>query len=142
MIFKLYLCTAVVCLVITIDLWMNLLMNTLLQVDFSSDSTETQGTNISQVALHLILVTKLETVSDTLLLQVVYFGLHIVTPLLSLDLLKYPKFCYDVRYSILHEGKRPLIFIFCFFNTYREANIWCYSCAVLLVAVTFIGSLS
>ncbi|XP_050143396.1 uncharacterized protein LOC126619158 [Malus sylvestris] len=50
-------------------------------VDFSSDSTETQGTNISQV---------------------VYFGLHIVTPLLSLDLLKYPKFCYDYFSLLSH----------------------------------------
>ncbi|PQM39642.1 exportin-4 isoform X1 [Prunus yedoensis var. nudiflora] len=50
-------------------------------VDFSSDSTATQGTNISQV---------------------VYFGLHIVTPLLSLDLLKYPKFCYDYFSLLSH----------------------------------------
>ncbi|KAH0972651.1 hypothetical protein GBA52_024807 [Prunus armeniaca] len=50
-------------------------------VDFSSDSTATHATNISQV---------------------VYFGLHIVTPLLSLDLLKYPKFCYDYFSLLSH----------------------------------------
>ncbi|KAG5084463.1 hypothetical protein JHK84_054501 [Glycine max] len=44
-------------------------------IDFSSDSIEAQGTNISQV---------------------VYFGLHMVTPLISMDLLKYPKLCHDV----------------------------------------------
>ncbi|ONH94485.1 hypothetical protein PRUPE_7G018700 [Prunus persica] len=50
-------------------------------VDFSSDSTATHATNISQV---------------------VYFGLHIVTPLLSLDLLKYPKFCNDYFSLLSH----------------------------------------
>ncbi|XP_048236240.1 exportin-4 isoform X1 [Ricinus communis] len=48
-------------------------------VDFSSDPIEAQGTNISEV---------------------VYFGLHIVTPLISLELLKYPKLCHDY-YSLL-----------------------------------------
>lgn len=70
-----------------------------------------------------------------LLVQVVYFGLHIVTPLLSLDLLKYPKFCYDVRSSILLEGKTPV-------SLFSEANIWYNSRAVLLITVTFIGGLS
>ncbi|XP_059436603.1 uncharacterized protein LOC132169608 [Corylus avellana] len=50
-------------------------------VDFSSDSIETQGTNISQV---------------------VCFGLHIVTPLVSLDLLKYPKPCHDYFSLLSH----------------------------------------
>lgn len=50
-------------------------------VDFSSDSIETQGTNISEV---------------------VYFGLHIVTPLISLDLLKYPKLCHDYFSLLSH----------------------------------------
>ncbi|KAI8556163.1 hypothetical protein RHMOL_Rhmol05G0230600 [Rhododendron molle] len=50
-------------------------------VDFSSDSSETQGTNISQV---------------------VFLGLHIVTPLISLDLLKYPKLCYDYFSLLSH----------------------------------------
>ncbi|GMP21962.1 hypothetical protein CsSME_00000164 [Camellia sinensis var. sinensis] len=50
-------------------------------VDFSSDSIETQGTNISQV---------------------VYFGLHIVTPLISLDMLKYPKLCHDYFSLLSH----------------------------------------
>ncbi|XP_062143497.1 uncharacterized protein LOC133851185 isoform X2 [Alnus glutinosa] len=50
-------------------------------VDFSSDSIETQGTNISQV---------------------VCFGLHIVTPLISLDLLKYPKLCHDYFSLLSH----------------------------------------
>ncbi|XP_052199976.1 uncharacterized protein LOC127806606 isoform X3 [Diospyros lotus] len=50
-------------------------------IDFSSDSIETQGTNISQV---------------------VYLGLHIVTPLISLDLLKYPKLCYDYFSLVSH----------------------------------------
>ncbi|KAE8009944.1 hypothetical protein FH972_006349 [Carpinus fangiana] len=50
-------------------------------VDFSSDSIETHGTNISQV---------------------VCFGLHIVTPLISLDLLKYPKLCHDYFSLLSH----------------------------------------
>ncbi|XP_057476244.1 uncharacterized protein LOC130764171 isoform X2 [Actinidia eriantha] len=50
-------------------------------VDFSTDSIETQGTNISQV---------------------VYLGLHIVTPLISLDLLKYPKLCHDYFSLLSH----------------------------------------
>ncbi|PNY17932.1 exportin-4-like protein [Trifolium pratense] len=51
-------------------------------IDFSSDSIEAQGTNISQV--------------------VVYFGLHIVTPLISMDLLKYPKLCHDYFSLVSH----------------------------------------
>ncbi|XP_031282100.1 exportin-4 [Pistacia vera] len=50
-------------------------------VDFSSDSIEAQGTNISKV---------------------VFFGLHIVTPLISLDLLKYPKLCHDYFALLSH----------------------------------------
>ncbi|EOA32553.1 hypothetical protein CARUB_v10015843mg [Capsella rubella] len=50
-------------------------------VDFSSDSIETQSTNISQV---------------------VYFGLHIITPLITLELLKYPKLCFDYFSLISH----------------------------------------
>lgn len=50
-------------------------------VDFSSDSVETPGTNISEV---------------------VYFGLHIVTPLISLELLKYPKLCHDYFSLLSH----------------------------------------
>ncbi|KAH7867446.1 hypothetical protein Vadar_033517 [Vaccinium darrowii] len=50
-------------------------------VDFSSDSSEAQGTNISQV---------------------VFLGLHIVTPLISLDLLKYPKLCHDYFSLLSH----------------------------------------
>ncbi|KAK6915338.1 Exportin-1, C-terminal [Dillenia turbinata] len=50
-------------------------------VDFSSDSPETPGTNISQV---------------------VYFGLCIVIPLISLDLLKYPKLCHDFFSLLSH----------------------------------------
>ncbi|XP_030503962.2 uncharacterized protein LOC115719167 isoform X1 [Cannabis sativa] len=50
-------------------------------VDFSSDSADSPGTNISQV---------------------VYYGLHIVTPLITLDLLKYPKLCYDYFSLLSH----------------------------------------
>ncbi|XWS64759.1 hypothetical protein CRYUN_Cryun05aG0031000 [Craigia yunnanensis] len=50
-------------------------------VDFSSDSVEVPGPNISQV---------------------VYFGLHIVTPLISLELLKYPKLCHDYFSLLSH----------------------------------------
>ncbi|KAK4801722.1 hypothetical protein SAY86_022209 [Trapa natans] len=50
-------------------------------VDFSSDSIETQGTNVSQV---------------------VFYGLHIVTPLISLELLKYPKLCHDYFSLLSH----------------------------------------
>ncbi|CAN0830600.1 xpo4 [Linum grandiflorum] len=50
-------------------------------VDFSSDSGESQSTNISEV---------------------VYLGLHIVTPLISLELLKYPKLCHDYFSLLSH----------------------------------------
>ncbi|KAG5571509.1 hypothetical protein H5410_061275 [Solanum commersonii] len=50
-------------------------------VDFSSEPIEAQGTNICQV---------------------VYMGLHIVTPLISLDLLKYPKLCHDYFSLLSH----------------------------------------
>ncbi|VFQ63871.1 unnamed protein product [Cuscuta campestris] len=50
-------------------------------IDFSSEAIETQGTNISQV---------------------VYTGLHIVTPLISMDLLKYPKLCHDYFSLLSH----------------------------------------
>ncbi|KAL5768135.1 hypothetical protein ACOSQ2_014918 [Xanthoceras sorbifolium] len=50
-------------------------------VDFSSESIEVQGTSISQV---------------------VFFGLHIVTPLVTLDLLKYPKLCHDYFSLLSH----------------------------------------
>ncbi|KAK9043523.1 hypothetical protein V6N11_071861 [Hibiscus sabdariffa] len=50
-------------------------------VDFSSDSVEAAGINISQV---------------------VFFGLHIVTPLISLELLKYPKLCHDYFSLLSH----------------------------------------
>ncbi|XVF57114.1 hypothetical protein PTKIN_Ptkin06aG0177700 [Pterospermum kingtungense] len=50
-------------------------------VDFSSDSVEVAGTNIAQV---------------------VFFGLHIVTPLISLELLKYPKLCHDYFSLVSH----------------------------------------
>ncbi|XP_029124610.1 exportin-4 [Cajanus cajan] len=50
-------------------------------IDFSSDSIEAQGTNISQV---------------------VYFGLHMITPLISMDLLKYPKLCHDYFSLLSH----------------------------------------
>ncbi|XP_018622121.1 uncharacterized protein [Nicotiana tomentosiformis] len=50
-------------------------------VDFSSEPIEAHGTNICQV---------------------VYMGLHIVTPLISLDLLKYPKLCLDYFSLLSH----------------------------------------
>ncbi|XP_047316080.1 exportin-4 isoform X1 [Impatiens glandulifera] len=50
-------------------------------VDFSSESIDAQGINISKV---------------------VYLGLHIVTPLISLDLLKYPKLCHDYFSLLSH----------------------------------------
>ncbi|XP_059628544.1 uncharacterized protein LOC132271236 isoform X3 [Cornus florida] len=50
-------------------------------VDFSSDSIEGQGTNISEV---------------------VYLGLHIVTPLITLDLLKFPKLSHDYFSLLSH----------------------------------------
>lgn len=50
-------------------------------VDFSSDSLEAHGTSISQV---------------------VFYGLHIVTPLISLELLKYPKLCRDYFSLLSH----------------------------------------
>ncbi|GAB2277627.1 hypothetical protein Dimus_012335 [Dionaea muscipula] len=50
-------------------------------VDFSSDPIESQGISISQV---------------------VYAGLHIVTPLISVDLLKFPKLCRDYFSLLSH----------------------------------------
>ncbi|XP_014491561.1 exportin-4 isoform X1 [Vigna radiata var. radiata] len=50
-------------------------------IDFSSDSIEAQGTNISQV---------------------VYYGLHMVAPLISMELLKYPKLCHDYFSLLSH----------------------------------------
>lgn len=50
-------------------------------VDFSSDSVEAHGTSISQV---------------------VYAGLHIVNPLITLDMLKYPKLCHDYFALLSH----------------------------------------
>lgn len=67
------------------------------QVDFSSDSIEAQGTNISQVKFDGWFMFKCPGWNLSLVLQVVYFGLHIITPLISLELLKYPKLCHDVR---------------------------------------------
>lgn len=50
-------------------------------VDFSSDNSDVPATDISQV---------------------VYFGLHIISPLISLDLLKYPKLCQDYFSLLSH----------------------------------------
>ncbi|GER48788.1 exportin-4 [Striga asiatica] len=50
-------------------------------VDFASEPIEAFGTNISQV---------------------VYMGLHIVSPLITLDLLKYPKLCHDYFSLLSH----------------------------------------
>ncbi|KAL3838119.1 hypothetical protein ACJIZ3_022710 [Penstemon smallii] len=50
-------------------------------VDFASEPIEAYGTNISQV---------------------VYMGLHIVTPLITLDLLKYPKLCHSYFSLLSH----------------------------------------
>ncbi|KAE8653609.1 hypothetical protein Csa_007263 [Cucumis sativus] len=50
-------------------------------VDFSSDNSDVPATDISQV---------------------VYFGLHIISPLISLDLLKYPKLCRDYFSLLSH----------------------------------------
>ncbi|KAG8390023.1 hypothetical protein BUALT_Bualt01G0040100 [Buddleja alternifolia] len=50
-------------------------------VDFASEPIESYGTNISQV---------------------VYIGLHIVTPLITLDLLKYPKLCHNYFSLLSH----------------------------------------
>ncbi|CAM8923463.1 unnamed protein product [Rhodiola kirilowii] len=50
-------------------------------VDFSSNSIESPSTNISEV---------------------IYFGLHIVNPLISLELLKYPKLCHDYFALLSH----------------------------------------
>ncbi|GAB4836093.1 hypothetical protein Ancab_001010 [Ancistrocladus abbreviatus] len=50
-------------------------------VDFSSDPIESQGISIAQV---------------------VYIGLHIITPLISMDMLKYPKLCRDYFSLLSH----------------------------------------
>lgn len=50
-------------------------------IDFSTVPVESEGINIAQV---------------------VYFGLHIITPLISMDLLKYPKLCDDYFSLISH----------------------------------------
>ncbi|KAK3043139.1 hypothetical protein RJ639_000028, partial [Escallonia herrerae] len=56
-------------------------------VDFSSDPIEAHGTNISQACTSC---------------AVVYLGLHIVSPLITLDMLKYPKLCHDYFYLLSH----------------------------------------
>ena len=90
-------------------------INMSLQVDFSSEPVESHGTSISKVqicvpcstwkSLFLFCLEKdfgytvmfwLYCSVNILLLQVVYMGLHIVTPLITLELLKYPKLCHDV----------------------------------------------
>ncbi|KAI3470688.1 hypothetical protein Pfo_027351 [Paulownia fortunei] len=50
-------------------------------VDFASEPLEAYGTNISQV---------------------VYMGLHIVTPLITVDMLKYPKLCHSYFSLLSH----------------------------------------
>lgn len=50
-------------------------------IDFSTSSVESEGVSISQV---------------------VFVGLHIITPLISIDLLKYPKLCHDYFSLISH----------------------------------------
>uniref|UniRef100_A0A7N0ZUX4 Exportin-4 n=1 Tax=Kalanchoe fedtschenkoi TaxID=63787 RepID=A0A7N0ZUX4_KALFE len=50
-------------------------------VDFSSDSIESPAINISEV---------------------IFFGLHIINPLISLELLKYPKLCHDYFSLLSH----------------------------------------
>ncbi|KAK9140443.1 hypothetical protein Scep_010124 [Stephania cephalantha] len=50
-------------------------------VDFSSDSLDKESADIAQV---------------------IYLGLHIVTPLISLELLKYPKLCHDYFTLVSH----------------------------------------
>ncbi|XP_019108194.2 uncharacterized protein LOC104907672 isoform X2 [Beta vulgaris subsp. vulgaris] len=50
-------------------------------IDFSTGPVESSGTNIGQV---------------------VYVGLHIITPLISIDLLKYPKLCHEYFSLISH----------------------------------------
>lgn len=73
------------------------------QIDFSANSSEEQGTNISQVGgvFSFIAVHRKAVSHVDLVLQVVYLGLHIVTPLISLDLLKFPKLCHDVSFSFI-----------------------------------------
>lgn len=38
------------------------------------------------------------------MMQVVYVGLHIITPLISIDLLKYPKLCHEVSSISPHKN--------------------------------------
>ncbi|RWW17879.1 hypothetical protein GW17_00018171, partial [Ensete ventricosum] len=70
-------------------------------VDFSSVSNEAESTDIAEVSL-------MKFLSSTLLnlllvsLQVIYVGLHIVTPLISLELLKYPKLSCDYFALVSH----------------------------------------
>ncbi|KAM7250286.1 hypothetical protein ACFE04_022169 [Oxalis oulophora] len=73
-------------------------------VDLSSDSSEELSANISQVNHPYlnIVFEALSIVSDASVLQVVYFGLLIVTPLISLELLKYPKLCRDYFALLTH----------------------------------------
>lgn len=47
----------------------------------------------------MVMIKENEMVSNTMYLQVVYFGLHIVMPLISLEMLKYPKLCRDVSFG-------------------------------------------
>lgn len=65
------------------------------QVDFSSFSDEAESTDIAEVSLMKFLSLTLLNLLP-ISLQVIYVGLHIVTPLISLELLKYPKLSCDV----------------------------------------------
>ncbi|KAJ8499807.1 hypothetical protein OPV22_010359 [Ensete ventricosum] len=70
-------------------------------VDFSSVSNEAESTDIAEVSLMKFLSS---TLLNVLLvsLQVIYVGLHIVTPLISLELLKYPKLSCDYFALVSH----------------------------------------
>lgn len=78
------------------------------QVDFASEPLEAHGINISQVCSCKIFIKATDfrisfvvhvslIVPTTFFFQVVYMGLHIVTPLITVDLLKFPKLCHGVR---------------------------------------------
>lgn len=105
------------------------------QVDFSSDSIEAQGTNISQVKFDGWFMFKCPGWNLSLVLQVVYFGLHIITPLISLELLKYPKLCHDVRchkFVPFKKKKKDITSFFQLCNFVLKLITSCLCCSTFL----------
>ena len=62
----------------------------------------TRGIQLSTSRVNCIYYLVSLKITQMLLSQVIYVGLDIVTPLISLDLLKYPKLSRDVSFFSFH----------------------------------------